>query len=701
MIAKTLFYSVILFSSLIICEPPNVSCSQTLIYATAYTCPTDVKLGSGASAVSFKIKHKTGRMDLIKVQYINDSDKKAKALREVEILKKCNHPNVIRLHENIQATTLMYTILELGELGSLEKMVQTDSIKGTNKFKTDPAFVLQMFRGLLAGTQHIHSQGWAHADLKTGNVVVAEGYTPKIIDFDLAVPLGTMASRRGTAVYMDPNVMFCDENYKFDATPDIYSLGIILYEMTHDGLTPFENNNIKEVIRLLSQNKITIAEGTDLMIAYLIARSTLNNKDYRLPISTMITEIDNYLLKGEFKKIKKTTINMEKPMTINDFEIIPEIKTPAQQDLYSKEKYTGQAYQFGGKGLDIGKGPVKPVDLGLNNNYPPVEEIKYAQPTPLGGYFGETPQLKRQPTYEVKNDWKKTPEARPKDYLQKPSAHAYGANLQTPGLTNDYSKPTALQNQPYVPGAYNKPADLGKPADYMRPDYTPGDYNKPGDYKQAPVGYKNEYNLPGDSKKTPALNDNKIYADLNKAPVGYKNEYNLPNDYKKASPLENYLVPYANMVKKDIENIQPLRIKNNNVGQPPINGYPEAKPTNNKPARLPSYSEYPADVREIFLKYDKKKLGIQRALGEGTEANDADLYHKPIEVDGTNKFGVWIVLAFFSLAISLPFAAFLAKRAYAVWVKSESGLAAKPTTPVQTITPPATTDNVVVVTNKV
>ncbi len=128
---------------------------------------------------------------------------------------------------------------------------------------------LELFCKVCRGVQHAHQKGIAHRDLKPNNVLVAETdgeATPKVIDFGIAKamgdsPLAGMGDLTldgdilGTPEYMSPEQIAADPA-KIDARTDVYSLGVLLYELL-TGRRPFESsarhNRMNELFNLIQE----------------------------------------------------------------------------------------------------------------------------------------------------------------------------------------------------------------------------------------------------------------------------------------------------------------------------------------------------------------------------------------------------------------------------------------------------------------
>ena len=186
---------------------------------------------------------------------------------ELSILKKLNHPNIVKL-EDVKATKdNYYIVMEYINGGDLRKCLKKYMKKYGKAFSEE--IVQHLMRQIVNALIYIHDKNIIHRDLKLENIMVSfdsekDKYElnmmrakVKIIDFGLAIILPTNVSLTntavGTALYMDPVIL--DEFYnkaKADKTrgygkeADIWSLGCICYELFR-GKYPFEASNIQEL----------------------------------------------------------------------------------------------------------------------------------------------------------------------------------------------------------------------------------------------------------------------------------------------------------------------------------------------------------------------------------------------------------------------------------------------------------------------
>ena len=123
----------------------------------------------------------------------------------------------------------MYNVLEFAEHGSLAFF-----IRATGHFEEEIARF--HFKQMAHAAEFIHSQNYAHLDIKLENILLDKYFNVKVADLGAAVYLGKSGGkthyRRGTILYMAPEVLNLKSGETFDAyAADIYSLGIWLHVM--------------------------------------------------------------------------------------------------------------------------------------------------------------------------------------------------------------------------------------------------------------------------------------------------------------------------------------------------------------------------------------------------------------------------------------------------------------------------------------
>ncbi|MEZ5940875.1 MAG: serine/threonine-protein kinase [Planctomycetaceae bacterium] len=151
-------------------------------------------------------------------------------LREARAVAQIEHPHVVRVYEQGEVNGRAYIAAEFVDGPTLARWVKWHDV--------DAAEAARICRDIALGLVAAHAAGVVHRDLKPGNVLMAAGDVPKIVDFGLAkrldgtTTIGQPGTILGTFAYMSPEQ--ARGNQYVDGRSDVYSLGAILYELlTH------------------------------------------------------------------------------------------------------------------------------------------------------------------------------------------------------------------------------------------------------------------------------------------------------------------------------------------------------------------------------------------------------------------------------------------------------------------------------------
>ncbi len=209
--------------------------------------PTDVpgyavlgELGRGGMGVVYKAYQKSLKR-LVALKMIlggiqADPRELARFLTEAEALARLRHPHIVQIHEVGAYQGLPFFSLEFLEGGSLHHKLQGNPLP--------PPEAARLLEKLARAVHAAHESGIVHRDLKPANVLLTSDGEPKITDFGLAKQLDIDTGQTRTGVVMGtPNYMAPEQalgdTKKVGPAADIYSLGVILYELL-TGSTPFK-----------------------------------------------------------------------------------------------------------------------------------------------------------------------------------------------------------------------------------------------------------------------------------------------------------------------------------------------------------------------------------------------------------------------------------------------------------------------------
>jgi eukaryotic-like serine/threonine-protein kinase len=205
------------------------------------------RIGQGGMGNVYKAKHvhmeTAVAVKILHPHLVSDQTTVERFRREARAAVAVNHPNAIHVMDfGVSSDKTVYLVMELLEGLSLRKILETDR-------PMSPERTVELMKQVCAAVDAAHSKNIIHRDLKPDNVVISGYNTPneqvKVLDFSIAklrastdgpVNLTQQGMVVGTPQYMSPEQA---EGQELDARSDLYSLGVLLYEMLTGDL-PFK-----------------------------------------------------------------------------------------------------------------------------------------------------------------------------------------------------------------------------------------------------------------------------------------------------------------------------------------------------------------------------------------------------------------------------------------------------------------------------
>lgn len=203
------------------------------------------QLGAGGMGVVYRATYmQTGQQVAIKfvpASLIDNERVKARFERELAILKKLKHPNIVRCYGGGLHQGRLYYAMELVDGGSL-----ADMLKDRGRLSWETA--VQYGQQICAALAHAHDHGIIHRDLKPANLLLTREGVLKLSDFGLArdndaTALTQTGHAQGTFAYMAPEII---RGKPVSHKSDLYSLGCMLFELL-TGQRPFQAESPAEV----------------------------------------------------------------------------------------------------------------------------------------------------------------------------------------------------------------------------------------------------------------------------------------------------------------------------------------------------------------------------------------------------------------------------------------------------------------------
>ncbi|KAL1308389.1 hypothetical protein HN51_050336 [Arachis hypogaea] len=257
-------------------------------------------LGCGAFAKVYYARNvKTMQSVAIKViskKKIMGTSLVSNVKREVSIMSKLNHPNIVKLHEVLATKTKIYFVLEFVKGGELFAKVS----KG--RFSEDLA--RKYFQQLISAVGYCHSRGVFHRDLKPENLLLDENGNLKVSDFGLSAVKdqvrfdGLLHTLCGTPAYVAPEIL-AKKGYD-GAKVDVWSCGVILFVLAA-GYLPFNDPNLMVMYKKIYKGEYRCPRWMSPDLRRFLSRVLDINPETRFTVDEITR--DPWFRKG-YKEIK-------------------------------------------------------------------------------------------------------------------------------------------------------------------------------------------------------------------------------------------------------------------------------------------------------------------------------------------------------------------------------------------------------------
>ncbi|MCR5150477.1 MAG: Stk1 family PASTA domain-containing Ser/Thr kinase [Clostridiales bacterium] len=212
-------------------------------------------IGVGGMAVVYKaydrIDDRTVAVKILKDEYLASEEFRRRFKNESKAIAVLSHPNIVKVYNVNYGDRLQYIVMEYVEGITLKEYIEQQGRLG---IKETVYFSIQILRAL----QHAHDKGIVHRDIKPQNIMLLSNGVIKVMDFGIArfsySDTKTMSdSAIGSVHYISPEQA---RGYTTDERTDIYSVGVVMYEML-TGKLPFTSENSVSValMQLQSQAK--------------------------------------------------------------------------------------------------------------------------------------------------------------------------------------------------------------------------------------------------------------------------------------------------------------------------------------------------------------------------------------------------------------------------------------------------------------
>ena len=251
---------------------------------------TNRRIGKGSFSTIYLgyDKYNTKKKVAIKKMIVENISKLNKQIkREIELHEKINHRNIIKIHNVIYDNTIynqnVYIILEYCKVGDFYTFQKKRPIR--------EYFIKKYVNDMTEGLQYLFNKKIMHRDLKTKNLLVSDCGDIKIADFGFAKIFNDehlnpdlKQTYCGSPLYMAPEILYYQ---KYDNKSDLWSVGIIIYEMI-TGNPPYHVKNFYQLMKELEKGEIKlplkyqqiISKQLQYLLSYLLVKNPKNRMEW-------------------------------------------------------------------------------------------------------------------------------------------------------------------------------------------------------------------------------------------------------------------------------------------------------------------------------------------------------------------------------------------------------------------------------------
>ncbi|TYQ16190.1 UNVERIFIED_CONTAM: serine/threonine protein kinase/GAF domain-containing protein/predicted ATPase [Acetivibrio alkalicellulosi] len=219
--------------------------------------------------------------DIITTRYIEDI---IRFKKEVHIISRLNHPNIIKVYDMGDYTGVPYIVTEFLHGESLDDLIKRGKIFSIEESMT-------IINQLTEALSYVHSKSIIHRDLKPGNIFlenISDKLNVKLLDFGMSniLELGEISGQEevvGTFGYMSPEATGI-LNRRIDERSDLYSLGVVFYAMM-TGVPPFRGSDVNKILHqqlaLLPTELHKVRDDIPFSLSEVIMKLLLKDPDLR------------------------------------------------------------------------------------------------------------------------------------------------------------------------------------------------------------------------------------------------------------------------------------------------------------------------------------------------------------------------------------------------------------------------------------
>ena len=278
--------------------------------------------------------------------------------REIEIMYRIHHPNVVKLFGHFEDNTYCYFIMEYIQGGNIYSYVPKNGIRTISTQQ-----VASIIKDVISATYFLHNMvpPIIHRDIKPENVLLASGMQAKLTDFGWSNYMQGDYKRTtvcGTPIYLAPEMI---NNTGHDEKVDIWCIGVLLFELM-TGVQPWRGTDVNTVKMNIVRLRINWPKNMDRKAGDLISRILRYNPEERISLESMLMHpfftqffpnAISCLKRPDNTRYKVFIISKDHPLTWNPvytnnrpMPVQPQLYNPYSTQTYTQNNYNNLLQKY-------------------------------------------------------------------------------------------------------------------------------------------------------------------------------------------------------------------------------------------------------------------------------------------------------------------------------------------------------------------
>lgn len=305
-------------------------------------------IGVGGMAVVYKaydnIDDRIVAIKILKEEFLANEEFRRRFKNESKAIAVLSHPNIVKVYDVSFGDRLQYIVMEYIEGITLKEYIEQQKVIN---WKEAVHFTTQILRAL----QHAHDKGIVHRDVKPQNIILLQNGNIKVTDFGIARfsrgETRTMTeSAIGSVHYISPEQARGEIT---DDKADIYSVGVVLYEMI-TGKLPFESDSAVSVAIMQLQNEAVHPRDINSQIPIGLEQITLramqkNTKDRYQSAAEMLLDLDEFRRNPAIKFDYSYFVDKEPTKFISQQAVTAAAPAARQAQVLTSDDYDDDDYE--------------------------------------------------------------------------------------------------------------------------------------------------------------------------------------------------------------------------------------------------------------------------------------------------------------------------------------------------------------------